>query len=305
MSLSKLERRDYLIGFAFVLLMVAAATLLGDYEIILPEIGALTAGTWIYHNSSWIAQPFKIFLAPSGTAVIGFLVNQLGITYAEKVYLTLILILLLLSVLRSTLAPSFATGLLPIIINATHWSFILAILFFTLTLTVGVLLQGHYRGKPAGQSLHVSHMLGFTLVASVWVAAVWLAGFPQMAGIPPVLVVFFEVSQLPDYPGKLAIRQIIALAGAATLGVLIHTLLASWLLTTLLALPLVFVLLQLLHIKLPAAYAFPLLALVLPENMFHTLPIAASLAACFFLGTVFVFRKVLAHQHSFASENNG
>jgi len=303
MSLTKLEVRDYLIGFVFVLSMVTIATLLGDYEIILPEIGALTAGTWIYHNSSWIAQPFKIFLAPSGTAVIGFLVNQLGITYAEKVYLTLLLILLLLSVLRSTLAPSFATGLLPIIINATHWSFIVAILVFTLSLTVGVLLQGHYRGQPAGQPLHVSHMLGFTLVASVWVAAVWLAGFPQMAGIPPVLVVFFEVSQLPEYPGKLAAKQIVGLGAAATLGVLVHLVLASWLLATLVTLPLVFCLLQLLHLKMPAAYAFPLLALVLPENMFHTLPIAAPLAACFFLGSVFVFRKVTA-MRSLASEHN-
>lgn len=303
MSLTLSERRDYLIGFTFVLTMVAVATLLNDYEIILPEIGALTAGTWIYHNDSWIAQPFKIFLAPSGTAVIGFLVNQLAITYAAKVYLTLILILLLLSILRSTLAPSFATGLLPIIINATHWSFIVAILIFTLSLTVGVYLQGHYRGKPVGQPLHATHMLGFTLVASVWVAAVWIAGFPQMAGIPPVLVVFFEVSQLPVYPGKLAAKQIVALAGAATLGVLVHTLFAAWLLTTLVTLPLVFVLLQLLKIKLPAAYAFPLLALVLPANMFHTLPIAATLAATFFLGTVFVFRKILAVRQ-LASENN-
>lgn len=303
MSFTKLEIRDYLIGFAFVLLMVTAATLLGDYEIILPEIGALTAGTWIYHNPSWIAQPVKIFLAPSGTAIIGFLVNQLAISYAAKVYLTLLLILLLLSILRSTLAPSFATGLLPIIINATHWSFIVAILVFTLTLTLGVFLQGHYHGQPAGKPLHVTHMLGFTLVASVWVAAVWLAGFPQMAGIPPVLVVFFEVSQLPAYPGKLAVKQIIALAGAATLGVLIHSLLASWLLTTLIALPLVFVLLQLLRLKLPAAYAFPLLALVLPATMFHTLPVAATLAACFFLGSVFAFRKLMAWREPASTEN--
>jgi len=303
MSLTKRDVRDYLIGFALVLIMVGIATWLHDYEIILPEIGALTAGMWIYHTPTWVSQPFKIFLAPSGTAVIGFVVNQLPISYPEKVGITLLLILLLLNVLRSTLAPSFATGLLPIIINATHWSFILAIFAFTLTLMIGVLLQGHYKGLPAGKPLHYQHMLGFVLAAAIWVGAVWVAGYPQMAGIPPVLVVFFEASQLPSYSGRLALQQIIALSGAATIGVLVHLVIASWLLSALITLPLVFILLQLLRIKLPAAYAFPLLALVLPANMFHTLPIAATIAACYFLGAVFAYRK-LAALTGLASENN-
>ncbi|HJE86230.1 hypothetical protein KB236_07985 [Levilactobacillus brevis] len=303
MALTKRDVRDYFIGFALVLTMVGIATGLNDYEIILPEIGALTAGMWIYHNPTWVSQPLKIFLAPSGTAVIGFVVNQLSISYPEKVGITLLFILLLLNVLRSTLAPSFATGLLPIIINATHWSFILAIFAFTLTLMVGVLLQGHYKGQPAGHPLHYQHMLGFVLAAAVWIGAVWLAGYPQMSGIPPVLVVFFEVSQKSSYSGKLAVKHIIALGGAATIGVLVHLVIGSWLLATLITLPLVFVLLQLLRIKLPAAYAFPLLALVLPANMFHTLPIAATLAACFFLGATFAYRK-LAALTGLASENN-
>lgn len=303
MALTKRDVRDYFIGFALVLTMVGIATWLNDFEIILPEIGALTAGMWIYHNPTWVSQPFKIFLAPSGTAVIGFVVNQLPISYPEKVGITLLFILLLLNVLRSTLAPSFATGLLPIIINATHWSFILAIFAFTLTLMVGVLLQGHYKGQPAGQPLHYQHMLGFVLAAAIWIGAVWLAGYPQMAGIPPVLVVFFEASQQSSYSGKLALKHIIALGGAATIGVLVHLVIGSWLLATLVTLPLVFVLLQLLRIKLPAAYAFPLLALVLPANMFHTLPIAATLAACFFLGSTFAYRK-LAALTGLASENN-
>jgi len=303
MSLTKREVRDYLIGFALVLTMVGIATWLHDAEIILPEIGALTAGMWIYHNPTWVSQPIKIFLAPSGTAVIGFIVNQFPIIYPEKIGITLLLILLFLNVLRSTLAPSFATGLLPIIINATHWSFILAIFAFTLTLMVGVLLQGHYKGQPAGKPLRYQHMLGFVLAAGIWIGAVWLAGYPQMAGIPPVLVVFFEVSQMTSYSGKLALKHIVALGGAATLGVLVHLVVASWLLATLITLPLVFILLQLLRIKLPAAYAFPLLALVLPTSMFHTLPIAATLAACFFLGSVFAYRK-LATLTGLASENN-
>ncbi|MFC6261820.1 hypothetical protein [Levilactobacillus fujinensis] len=303
MSLTKRELGNYLIGFTFVLLMVTAASWLNDDELILPEIAALTTGMWIYQNQTWIRQPIKIFLAPSGTAIIGFLVNKIAINYPEKVLVTLILILVLLRVLHSTLAPAFATGLLPIIINATHWSFILAIFLFTALLMIGVLIQGHYKGLPVGQPLRFSHMLGFSLTALAWAITVWACGYPQMAGIPPVLVVFFEVSQMPNYTLKTAIKHVIALGGAATIGVLVHLLLASWLLTTLISLPVVFVLLQLLRIKLPAAYAFPLLALVLPTSMFYRLPLSAFLAATFFLGSTVIYRQLQTRLQVTAEHN--
>lgn len=292
MSISYPERRRYLIGYAFVLLMVASATLLHDTEIILPEIGALTAGTWIYQTDGWIQQPLKIFLAPSGTAIIGFLINQLPMVYPEKVLLGLLLMLVLLWQLRSNLAPAFATGLLPIIINATHWSFIVAILIFTLLLMLGVFSQQQYRSAQPSAPIHYRHMAIFTGLVIVWVGAVWLAGKPQMAGIPPVMVVFFEVLQKPSYSLKMAGKHLVALTGAASIGVLVHLALAPVLLATLVALPLVFGLLQLLKLKLPAAYAFPLLALVLPNEMFHMLPLTAFLAASFFLGVLVVLKRL-------------
>nr|WP_137627377.1 hypothetical protein [Lactiplantibacillus daowaiensis] len=284
--------RDYLIGFGFVLLMVGLATWQQDYEIILPEIGALTAGTWIYRKSAWINRPIKIFLAPAGTAVIGFLVNRLSLSYPIKIWLTLGLILGLLTVLQSTLAPAFATGLLPIIVNATHWVFIVAIIGFTLALMVGVYLQGAYQQASPGPKLQWQPMLGFIVAVTLWIGIVWFIGKPQMAGIPPVLVVFFEVSQLPVYRGKMAVKHIVALSGAATIGVISYALLGSWLLATLISLPLIWLGLRLLKIALPAAYAFPLLALVLPTNMFQALPLTATLAACFFIGAVYCYKQL-------------
>ena len=292
MQLSEIEKRNYLIGFLLIIFMVASATFLNDLEIILPEIGALTAGTWIYQNGGWINQPSKIFFAPSGTAIIGFLINQLAISYAQKVLLGLILMLLLLKVLKSNLAPSFATGLLPIIINATHWSFIVAILLFTLILTCGVFLQGNYKQADPSAAIKKHHMTLFSVMAIIWVGGVWFFGFSQMAAIPPVMVVFFEVLQKPSYSWQMGSKHFVALVGAASIGFLVHSVIASWLLATVIALPLVFLLLQLLKIKLPAAFAFPLLALVLPAKMFAMLPITAALAALFFLGSVVAIKNI-------------
>ncbi|WP_334333238.1 hypothetical protein [Companilactobacillus sp. HBUAS59544] len=292
MDLNTIEKRNYLIGFLLIIFMVASATFLNDLEIILPEIGALTAGTWIYQNGGWINQPSKIFFAPSGTAIIGFLINQLSISYAQKVLLGLILMLLLLKVLKSNLAPSFATGLLPIIINATHWSFIVAILLFTLILTCGVFIQGNYKQTDPSIAIKKHHMALFSIMAIIWVSGVWFFGFSQMAAIPPVMVVFFEVLQKPSYSWQIGIKHFIALVGAASIGFLVHSVIASWLITTIIALPLVFLLLQLLKIKLPAAFAFPLLALVLPAKMFSMLPITAAIAALFFLGSVVIIKNI-------------
>jgi hypothetical protein len=146
-------------------------------------------------------------------------------------------------------------------------------------------------------------MLGFSCLVLLWVSIVWFVGQPQMAAIPPVIVVFFEATQQPDYSVKLAVKQWAALTAAATIGVGVHLLVASWLLTTVLTMPLVYLLLLGLRLKLPAAYAFPLLALVLPTEMFDKLPLSAALAAAFFLGALLAYQRVLGWVRAAVTEN--
>lgn len=291
------------LSFGFVLAMVAVATVLRDSELILPEIGALTAGTWLYRKPTWIKQPTKLFTVPSGTAMIGFLINRLALAYALKVLIGLALMLIFMRVMRSNLAPAFATGLLPIIINATHWSFMVDIVFWTLGLMVGVYLQRTGSVKVTLTAINYRQMLSFCTLILIWVVAVSLAGQPQMAAIPPVVVVLFEMIQKPDYSARLALRQWVALTGAASSGVLLHLAGASWLVTVVIAFPVVTGLLALLKLKLPAAYAFPLLALVLPASMVNTLPLAAGLSAALFFTTLVLYRKLSPVIGAYFAEN--
>lgn len=303
MSFSKEKTLDYLIGFAFVLAMIGLATWSGDIETIMPELGPLTTGLWIYHNREWMSHPENIFLGPSVAALIGFLVNMLTISYGLKVFVTIALILLLLRLMNSPLAPSFATGLLPVLTNASHWSYIFTVLGFTLILAFAVVLRHHPGKGPERKPMSLKHLAIYLVASLVWILAVWLAGKGQMAGIPPVMVVFFEVLQKPGYNAKMAARQVIALTGAAAIGVFVHLFAAPWLLAAAISLPLVFLLLTALRIKLPAAYAFPVLALVLPQTMFKMLPLTTVLAASFFLGITVVYRK-LARAPELVSKND-
>ncbi|SPS07174.1 hypothetical protein [Latilactobacillus sakei] len=296
MKPQKLKLTDYLIGFAFVLLMVGIATILNDAEIILPEIAALTTGLWIYHEPGWLNQPAKIFWLPSITAIVGFGINRLSLSYSLKIGLLLLIMIVLLCLFRSTLAPSFATGLLPIIVNATKVSFIIAILSFTFILMLVVILRKLNQQHPHHAAINYRVMLVFLGISLLWVLVVSLLDRPQMAAIPPVLVVFFEILQKPMYPGKMAIKQIVALTGAATIGVVAYIFIDSRLLVTLIALPLVWLLLYLLQVRIPAAYAFPLLAVILPQPMFHVLPFVTFLATCYFFGAAFVYQNFIKMQ---------
>ncbi|WP_446661177.1 HPP family protein, partial [Bacillus luti] len=131
---------SYSIAFIFILAMVIVGVLLNDPEVILPEIAAMAVALWAYREPGWLRQPDKIFIAPSITAVIGFMVNQMDIAYLGKVSLTLVLMMLFLRIIQSNLAPSIATGLLPLVTNATEWSFVIAVFALTFILMIGVLI---------------------------------------------------------------------------------------------------------------------------------------------------------------------
>lgn len=112
---------SYVIAFVLILLMVTAAVLLEDREVILPEIAAMAIAMWVYREAGWVRQPSKIFLAPFITAAIGFAVNLLPIAYVGKVIITMLLSMLFLRIIQSNLAPSIATGLLPLVLDANEW----------------------------------------------------------------------------------------------------------------------------------------------------------------------------------------
>lgn len=289
---------EYLTGFILILIMVQTASLLHDSEIILPEIAALTVGLWIYHEANWLDRPFNLFLLPSVTAIIGFGINNLlEISYTLKICLMIAIMVLLLVITRSALAPSLATGLLPIIVNASKYSFIIAIVVFAfieMIVVKGRKLDQNYAKKT---KLNYRAILIFLVSSLIWVSIVTLAGKPLMAAIPPVFVVFFETLQKPMYSAQMALKQIAALTLSAMIGVVACMVIDSNVVVALVTLPLVFVILHLFKVKIPAAYAFPLLAMIVPPAIFNVLPLSALIASIYFLGIACLY-------HYFKKKNN-
>lgn len=164
----KVTMISYIISITFIIAMITASVMLKDHEIILPEVAAMAIAMWVYREAGWIRQPSKIFLAPSITAVIGFAVNQLHISYLGKVSLTLILLMLFLRIIQSNLGSSIATGLLPVVTNANEWSFIISVFIFTFILMLGVLKFGLNKGLEKKVKIQYKYMLVFLVLIFVW-----------------------------------------------------------------------------------------------------------------------------------------
>ncbi|UYG98167.1 hypothetical protein [Cytobacillus firmus] len=282
---------SYVIAITFIVAMITASVLLNNHQIILPELAAMAIAMWVYREAGWIRQPSKILLAPSLTAVIGFMVNLLPIFYVGKVGITLLLSMLLLRLIRSNLAPSIATGLLPVVIDVDGWSFIVSTFILTFILMLGVLIFRLNNGLEKEVKIQYKYMVVFLVLNFVWISLTWAVGYPQLAAIPPILVVVYESLQKPMYNGKVAFKQSLVLTISATVGTLLYFALDSWILVTMLDIILMLILLRIVGIRLPAVYAFPLLPFVFPNDIVAMLPLGSLIASVFMFSSVLAYKK--------------
>ena len=285
-----LSPQSYLAAFVFIVFMVAAAYGLNDREIILPEMAAMAVGLWVYRDKQWLNQPDKIFILPSLTAVIGFCINLMPISYLFKLVLVLCAMLLVMRMFNYILPPALATGFLPIVTQAYEISFLISIFATSFILMLGVVLfklnqgverKGNFDRRKIGVYASIT-LIGFALAAIFKVEA--------MALIPPITVVVYESLNMMMYSLKMYLKQVAVLTLSISMAVLMQLWIQDWILLTLIYMPLMFLLLKLFDMRIPAVYAFPFLVFVFPQDSVMHLPVASGLMAGFSLGCVYIYR---------------
>ncbi|WP_442113851.1 hypothetical protein [Pseudomonas sp. NUPR-001] len=282
---------SYLGAFVLIVLMVGAAAFWSDPEVVLPEIAAMAVALWAYRDQRWMRHPEKIFLWPSLTALMGFGINVLSIPYAGKLVLALVLMLAFFVVARYSLAPALATGFLPIVTNAVEWSFVLSIVLTSAILMAGVVLLRMKTSADRQSNVDYRMMGTYVCIMLLWLALAVFGGHPHMALIPPVAVVIYESLQMGMYNGKMMVKQVLVLTASAAIGVILYAVVQNWVLVVALDMVIVFLLLHSLKMRMPAAYAFPLLAFVFPQESVQLLPVATLANSAFSLGLVLLIRR--------------
>ncbi|MDM1548129.1 hypothetical protein HX096_09720 [Empedobacter falsenii] len=283
---------SYSVAFLFILIMIGAAMIYDDKEIILPEVAALSVGILTFRENKWLQRPFHIFLLPSITAILGFGINFLPIILSLKLALVLVAMLIVLKIFKSQLAPALATGLLPIVTNAESFVFLYAIFLFVLLLFLSIKIFKLKPTENAVPMIYTSHNRWLIGLCIVWFAACYFSGFTHFSAIPPIIVISFESLNNPTLKLTVRLKRILVMFMATMAGCLTMHYLDNWLIIGLIDLIIVMFILKLTDLRLPPAFAMVILPMILPSDSIKYLPVATLIMSIFFMLSIYIIQKV-------------
>ena len=270
-----------------ITLMAGVSELLGDREIIFPEIAALAVGYLCAPARKWQVNSKRLFLLISGCAVLGFAISM---WMPGSLYVKLIAAFAAAQVIYlfsgTSLAPLISAVVLPVLIGTRSVSYILSaasmtllvILFHHLLVRRGIRAEEPFvpkKGPDASAALRL--VLRTTLFALLLVPA--LRSGMQFVVAPPLLVAFTDWSEadkheaLTDGLPKIGILALCALIGAGSRLILTITLGLPLFAAAAAASIVMILLLIRTGIFLPPAGALTVLAMLIPESVVLLYPV--------------------------------
>lgn len=220
------KRARYAASLALVTAMVAAAGLLGEQEVVFPEIAALAAGMWVIDKQVWRIGRRQTVWMMTLAAVAGWLIARCpGLPVAAAIAVAFLFAAGCQVLTRTSLAPMLSACLLPVVLGADSAVYPIAVLVLTLCLSGGQLWMEHrgWRG-PLPAEVHAPQR-GRECLAWLRMFAVLmlLAAVPLTMGfnyviLPPLIVTFVEFSRPGTGLHKASGTIYLLLVAAALLG---------------------------------------------------------------------------------------
>ncbi len=194
---------------------------------------------------------------------------------------------------RYVLPPAFATGFLPIVTHAHELSFLISVFVTTFILMLGVICFKLNKDIEPKENFDLKKVYVYATITGFGFIVAKIFQVESMALIPPITVVVYESINMMMYSLKMCIKQIVVLTLSISIAVALHFLFQDWLILTFLYMPLMFILLKLFDMRIPAVYAFPFLVFVFPKESIIFLPLTSLVIASFSLGCVYLYRQHL------------
>lgn len=299
------EKLKYIIPVVIIALMVGAAIIFHDQEILFPEIAAIAIGALVSPQLSWKTSRIRILITIMVAAICGMLIVayvHLPVTY-EMVLAYFIGQILLLSS-ETTFAPMISAIVLPVMLQTRSINYLISAFVFTsLILVVHYFFEkkGLVEVKPVVFSSmwnkeKITIMLARTLLAFIGIVLTFRFGF-KFAVAPPLLVAFTEFTNPQGKVRKKPMQAILLIFVCALVASYSRYMLAMQLKMSLIipvCVTSMFVIFMIATTKMyiPPAGAIGILAFLIPEDavIYYPLHVFVGIAMMMLLALVF-FRE--------------
>ena len=270
----------------FVTLMVAAAELSGEREIIFPEITALAIGYIVAEKRSWHVNSIRIVVLITLCAIAGVLIVRSRFAgILTEILIAFALCQLIFMYSGTTFAPFVSAVILPIMMQTESFvypasAFVLTLIIValhTLFLKCGIRSDEDY--VPKRLNSRTDYIDAVLRVISVGIvgAVAFMSGY-RFVIAPPLLVAFTEFSR----PGNKACNKPFKTIAVVTLCAVIGAV-CRYFINISLGMPLTVaaavaavLLLAVIHksrMFMPPAGAITILAMIIPETAVMTFPV--------------------------------
>ena len=290
---------------SIVFLMAGTSNLLGQREVIFPEVAAICVGYFAAPKRPWAASKIWILALISFSAVLGiFIVRFLPGPVWFQMLVAYGICQVALPLSRTTFAPMISAMVLPVLLQTDTLIYpVSAIGFTALLLGIVVILEkaGLRKKEPYEPWPLPDRMERFTIFYRVGIVALLLfiltnSGF-TFAAAPPLLVAFTEFTK-PEHPAaKRPFRSCILLFLSASCGALVRFAVSMQLglptaFAAAITMAAILVLMKFFSMYLPPCAALGLLAMLIPQEAVPLYPFEAGCGAAIYLVAALAWSKV-------------
>jgi hypothetical protein len=212
--------RGEILALIYMGVIAFSARKTGFLLLLFPELAALSHDVFTRPRGKWASQPWRLVLTPTITAFFGLFVVRHTNFNALALTLIVVVSLLVIKLLKSTIAPAISAGVLPMVL-AERSRIYPVVIFAGLSLLALVLLVWK-RYTPKNYTLSSEEEIDSKVIDDLeapphdrlWSAALLvfvlaLATLAQATGLfflifPPLIVVAYEVLGHPEVPGWMA-----------------------------------------------------------------------------------------------------
>ena len=271
------RRKRYFYALLMILLMIGAAELLMEREIIFPEMAALTIGMWIVDKRVWqVSRASMVALmilgAVTGVCIVRYSPFPLLVNLAFAFIFTAVC----LTLFRATLVPQISACMLPVLLGTESWVYPVAVLVMSVIVVVG---------QWGMEKVGLRERVTYTPVIAYWKDSLVRWSF--------LLVTVIAVAALAIYTRNLYLQVLLVLFTAAVIGVFFQIVGHKFLYLPegVVVLPIflcMFSLFEFLGKFFAPAGAVALIPMIIPEEGLFWLPLQVLVGATLFIGLVMI-----------------